>query len=353
MAGFSIAGYGEPLDFSGLGGALQKYKQRQDLAKQKMEADRKKQQIGVILQKSRNPKTGEINFQSAFQEVYKVDPASAYKLYEYGMQQEKMKKGSEQPMSVKEYDYFKTLNPEEQNQYLNVKRSNRPFMTEVAGGKVLVEPSTTGGKPKTTKLSTLKEEVEASEAMKAKDRELERAKLALDQTKMDLNVERFNKEGKENLIKYETFKQKNANRLEELKEFSNVALRLANNPALSGITGVGRPGSLVPGTKWADADTDRQFLIAKSAIQSMEKLKSESPTGATGFGSMQANELKIIIDNFATLENTKQTPEKMRETLLNIHKKINRWMERQKQFEEKVGYIRGSSADDLKSKYGF
>lgn len=90
MAGFSIAGYGQPLDFSGLAGALQQHRQRQDLAKQKMEADRKKQQIGVILQKSRDPKTGEINFQSAFQEVYQVDPATAYKLYEYGEKQSQM-----------------------------------------------------------------------------------------------------------------------------------------------------------------------------------------------------------------------------------------------------------------------
>lgn len=164
--------------------------------------------------------------------------------------------------------------------------------------------------------------------------------LALRQKEFDMQVEKFNKNREENLVNYETFKMKNANRIDELKEFSQVAGRLADNPALKGITGAGKLAKFAPGTRWADADTDRQFLIAKSAIQSMEKLKSESPTGATGFGSMQANELKIIIDNFATLENTNQTPAKMAETLKRIQRKIDAWIDRQLAFEKKVGYIR-------------
>jgi hypothetical protein len=168
------------------------------------------------------------------------------------------------------------------------------------------------------------------------------AQLAQEREKLDMAVEKFEENRAQNLIKHETFKRKSANRIEELEEFASVAKRLADNPALKGITGIGKVGKYLPSSKWADADTDRQLLIAKSAIQSMEKLKAESSNGATGFGSMQANELKIIIDNFATLENTDQSPPKMRETLLGINAKINRWIERQKAFEKKVGYIKGS-----------
>ena len=49
MAGFSTAGYGRPLDFSGLAGALQQNRQRQDIARQKRDADRKMEKVRKIM----------------------------------------------------------------------------------------------------------------------------------------------------------------------------------------------------------------------------------------------------------------------------------------------------------------
>jgi len=330
---------------AGLAGALQQIRERQAIARQQADAQRKQQAIGGILKKYTDPKTGQPDFSKAFQEVYAIDPETAYKIQEMGVKQQRERVGADAPSSVREWQYYQTLNKDQKKNYLEMKRSTGGRFTEVGGAKGFATPGAAGESPRFTPLSTLEEEVEAKEKMTQRDYELKQKEQSLKAQemnfKMDKGIYEFEKNKADNLVKYETFKNKNKNRIEELQEFSNVALRLADNPALKGITGPGKIGKIFPGTKWADADTDRQLLIAKSAIQSMEKLKAESPTGATGFGSMQANELKIIIDNFATLENTNQSPKKMRQTLIKIHDKINKWIDRQKAFEEKVGYIRG------------
>ena len=339
----------------GLVGALGQLKQRQDM-------ERKKQAIGQIMRKHTDPKTGQPNFQAAFQEVYAIDPQTAYKLQELGVQQAGGK--TQGPAAQIEID--------DQGRAWQLSREmGKPVMTPVDVPEGYKEPSFTkkateftdsqGNRmirpwgstiayPVTTKEGTTP--VQDPDVLKGKaETAIKWKELEIDEKTFDMAVQDFHKKKVDNLVKYETFKMKNANRMDEMERLAGLAYKLSKNPNIKYVTGLGRLGEFVPGTPAADAGTDLEGLVSQSAIQSMEKLKSESPTGATGFGSMQANELKIIIDNFATLSNRKQSPEKMVSTLKEIHQRMQRWMERQRNFEKRIGYIRKSK--DLGGKYGF
>jgi hypothetical protein len=112
-----------------------------------------------------------------------------------------------------------------------------------------------------------------------------------------------------------------------------LADSLAANKSLSGVTGVGKVGKIIPGTPWADVNADLERLLSMGAIASMVKMKAESPTGSTGFGALSQKELKVIQDSFASLENTNQSPSKMRQELRRISNSMKNYLDQINKFE--------------------
>lgn len=134
---------------------------------------------------------------------------------------------------------------------------------------------------------------------------------------------------------HRAMKLKKASELESLNEFSNLADKLFKSEYLRGITGVGRIGQIIPGTKWADVSADMDKLLAMGAIQTMARLKAES--GSTGFGSMSEKELAVLQNSFAALQNRNQSPEKMRKELKRLSDKTKAYIKKINDYESELG----------------
>jgi hypothetical protein len=77
----------------------------------------------------------------------------------------------------------------------------------------------------------------------------------------------------------------------------------------------------VPGTKEYDAQAAVDRLRARLVTDLMAELKAQSRTGATGFGSLNLQELKIIQDSAAKL-NPDQTEQAFEAELKKVRDRL-------------------------------
>lgn len=95
-----------------------------------------------------------------------------------------------------------------------------------------------------------------------------------------------------------------------------------------GIQGTGvTMADLVPGTSRADAFNRHKNLLARVAITTMERLKSQSAQGATGFGALSERELKVLEDSVEALrlssgEDLVRNYQEFQKALLNTRERI-------------------------------
>jgi len=162
---------------------------------------------------------------------------------------------------------------------------------------------------------------------------IKKKKVGFEEKELGFKEEKAVRAKKKDLQAHKAMKMKKASQITEINEFIRLADSLAANKSLSGVTGVGKVGKIIPGTPWADVNADLERLLSMGAIASMVKMKAESPTGSTGFGALSQKELKVIQDSFASLENTNQSPSKMRQELRRISNSMKNYLDQINKFE--------------------
>lgn len=212
--------------------------------------------------------------------------------------------GANAPMNVKEWGFYNTLAPEDQSRYLEMKRALKTV--DLGGEEDVLGPGGAVAKryTKTLKPGELPVVKGQQAAAEAAGKESVTGDAAMKQDKF--------KDAKEKTAKAR------ASQIQSMSDFADLVDKVATNPGLSGTTGVGQLGHMVPGSSWADADADVQRIVASGALETMGKLKRESPTGATGFGALSEKELAILQNGFSSLANRNISPEKKKLELQRI-----------------------------------
>lgn len=133
-------------------------------------------------------------------------------------------------------------------------------------------------------------------------------KLTLDEEKGERDAELFKQKKIEIARKNRAYKKKNTEGINSIQTFLDRAYSVSKNPNMKKISGGGRywvGGSEVPifETEGKDLQADIDFLTDLGVIETMAKLKAESPTGSTGFGALSENEMKTMKNAFSLLGN--------------------------------------------------
>lgn len=133
-------------------------------------------------------------------------------------------------------------------------------------------------------------------------------KLDLEKEKSERDAELFEQKKIDLARKNRAYIQKNKSQLNSIQEFLDKAYSVSGNPNMKKISGGGRywiGGSKVPifETEGKDLQADIDFLTDMGVIETMTKLKAESPTGSTGFGALSEKELMVMKNAFSLLGN--------------------------------------------------
>ncbi len=140
---------------------------------------------------------------------------------------------------------------------------------------------------------------------------------------------------RKNLEAHKAMMMKKSSQIKEVEQFAKDAISISKNPALAYATGAKRlqGRELVWGSKTKDVVVDLEKLIAQGAIQTMAKLKAESPTGSTGFGALSEKELKTLQDSFAALKDRGQSYDRMVRELNTVNRIMTDYVKRIRKFE--------------------
>lgn len=141
--------------------------------------------------------------------------------------------------------------------------------------------------------------------------------------------------------KARAYDQKNKGAIESLQTFLDKAHAVKDNPNMKYVTGAGGALKLIPGTAAADLQADIDFLVSSGVIETMAKLKNESPTGATGFGALSENEMKVMQNAFSSLGNSKMSPNKKREELDRVIKIMEKRQREYRSFSKESDSLLG------------
>lgn len=88
---------------------------------------------------------------------------------------------------------------------------------------------------------------------------------------------------------------------------------LARKGDLGGVTGIGRVGSMIPGTDWADVAAKLDTLKGRSAFGALQQMRANSPTGGA-LGQVSERELYLLQNAETQLQNS-QSPEALAQAL--------------------------------------
>ena len=103
-----------------------------------------------------------------------------------------------------------------------------------------------------------------------------------------------------------------------MDRLGNTAKEIFDNPKLKDITGpVGKLRGMIPGTDGYDLYQRLKTLTAQTVISEIMNMKSQSKTGATGFGQLSGPEGEWLKTSLANLENA-QSYEGLRKNLQEI-----------------------------------
>jgi len=150
-------------------------------------------------------------------------------------------------------------------------------------------------------------------------------------------AQKSSKEKRKELELHKKTKLKNAGVIDEMDEFINLADTLSKTD-LSGVTGWGAFRSKFPGKSAATLNKINR-LSAMGTIETMAKLKRESPTGSTGFGALSEKELAILENSFAAIKSQKLLPGDLAQELSRISNVMRKYKNRINEFEKKYGSL--------------
>lgn len=132
---------------------------------------------------------------------------------------------------------------------------------------------------------------------------------------------------------------------------------LANRSDLRGVTGMGRVGSMIPGTDWADLAAKLDTLKGRSAFGALQQMRANSPTGGA-LGQVSEREL-YLLQNAETQLQQSQSPEALAQALRDYKAALleskRRMREGVSEFYSEQGEQaspQGGAVDDLLNKYG-
>ena len=78
----------------------------------------------------------------------------------------------------------------------------------------------------------------------------------------------------------------------------------------------------IPGSKTADAEVTLNQLVSKSIVNLIAEMKSQSRTGATGFGQLNLREMQVLQQAANKLSSTWQSDESARKELVRLREKL-------------------------------
>ena len=157
-------------------------------------------------------------------------------------------------------------------------------------------------------------------------------KLGLLENKEIRDAEKFEAEKVNIAKKARAYKKENMGAIEDIQEFIDRAESVAENPNLYGVYGAGRALSFIPGSDYADLETDIKKLVSAGVIDTMRELKAKSPNGSTGFGALSEKELMVLQNYFSTLGVWKQSPKNVKKELARVIKKMQKAVREERAF---------------------
>ena len=129
------------------------------------------------------------------------------------------------------------------------------------------------------------------------------------------------------------------------------AYSISKSPDFGKISGAGRfglGGSKIPiwETKGKDLQADIDFLTDMGVIETMTKLKAESPTGSTGFGALSEKELMVMKNAFSLLGNPEISGKKKKIEVDRVIEIMERRAREQREYDRKSEALLGPEKTD-------
>jgi len=249
-------------------------------------------------------------------------------------QVEKLRSGggdAKLPSNVQEYKYYSTLTPEQQREYLRVRRAT-PYLDT---GTAYVSPDVANpGAPPT---SVIPKDLAQAEKDKVVGRERGEAEAKLPKLQSSLAAA----EAKTSLVR------------DRIRE----ALPMVNHMS----AGVGSILGNVPNTSALDLKQKVATIVANLGFEELQQMRDNSPTGGA-LGAITERELALLQATKVSLE-TAQSPEQVRQHLVELDRILSEGAARRRDaYLRDVEFARSGTigADpqppntlpDLKSKYG-
>jgi hypothetical protein len=228
---------------------------------------------------------------------------------------------SKLPSNVAEWNYYQTLSPEDKQSYLEMKRAEKTFMTDVGGVPTIIKGKPLGKPSSKEPLSTYEEEQAAqknSVEQKNKEAELEvkRAELGMKKEEAGRKETEFEKG-----IIAENRKTKDA--ISVFDRMSGKAMKLYKNKNLWQGTGLaGEVLGRIPGITGYDVKAKLTSLKSQLGLMELQRMKQNSPTGSAGMGALSDAEGDRLEQMISSLD-TRQSPAALRESLLEIYEQMD------------------------------
>lgn len=235
--------------------------------------------------------------------------------------------GGSTPATVAEWNYYSSLPQQDQARFLEMKRAQKTIDLGGSHGIVGLGGEITKTVPKSLAPNERPEVKGAQAAAAAAGTESVTGAAAI-------NKEKAERERAEAAQKHQAYKLGKAGEVESIKGFVSLVDSVAANKDLYGVTGAGKGLSNIWGSDYADLHADLNKIVSSGAIETMAKLKRESPTGSTGFGALSEKELKIIQDAFSVLSDRNISADKARSELKRISTLMNKYLSRVAEFEK-------------------
>ncbi len=289
----------------------------QDRRRQQAEEDQRKSAFDGLVQSGAFPKemapfVGAMSRDQAIDYLAKtVDPNTKlerqYKQAQINKLNREAATGGETPANVREYQYFKSLPPEAQQQYLNLRRAQKMYDT----GVEFVQPSAVN--PAGPPVATIRKNPAEEERLKTMGRETAQGAVALPKTKSALD-------------QYEI--QTNT-----LKEDIGRALKLAEGATTTGMAGA--VTSNIPGTAGYDLGATLNTIKANIGFDKLQAMRDASPTGgALGQVSEQEN---ILLQSVLGALSQAQTKDQFVYNLTRLNGVVDQYRElKRRAYEQDV-----------------
>jgi hypothetical protein len=224
------------------------------------------------------------------------------------------------PMNVKEYEYWKNLPPEQQSEYLRVKRAMQFQQIEQAPN--VVDPAT--GQPRplsgTSQQDATQREISAAASMSAAEAgastrasEAEKTGAIPERTRVESQSEDFAQAPARLAIARDLSYQVD-------DQLAEVFDRVFKNASVwtVGFGATVKP----PGSPAANMAADLQTLGANAAFDRLQQMRDSSPTGGA-LGQVSERELALLQSAVAAIEQS-QSPEQFRSNVERLQRNYQR-----------------------------